>query len=898
MRNLKKVLALVVAVAMIASMGLVASAASYSDVASNASYADAVNLLSNLGIINGYEDGTFRPDNTVTRAEAAAMIVRMLGLDDEVEQGETMFTDVKADDWASGYVNVAAANGIINGMGDGTFNPNGEVTYGQIVKMIVCALGYEPVAQAHGGYLGGGYLVAGSSQHAGFTKGIAGTQNAAASRATVARLIYNALEVELMDQTSFSTGINGSTYEVLEGKTVLSEYLELEKVDAVVTETYLSNVDYEEGANQVALVITKNYAEKSALDLEAGDEEYFVADGTDAATLLGYTVTAYVGDDEEDGLTIYAIAAKSGKNNVVVLDTELIESMDDTSIEYYKSESARSTTEAEIQAFVKVGRDEIEVENNLVVNGFNVGYELLDDFDYSVLDEITLLDNDNDGDFEFIFATMPAIATGNAYEFVVEEIDYEDWYIEGEEDDFSVDYDDADKLYTIVKDGKIVELDAVVAGDVVTILDDSVNVITIYVSSVVVEGTVDEVDDDVYTINGGEYEVSPISAAVVGEINAGDEGIFYVNASGKIAYVDAVSTVSGADYVYVIDADFSEGDFGDGEYLVKVVTAAGAVEILTIKSKKVTVDDETGLTDEEAFEAIEGYEGLAKIDTTASGELDAIYFPGSEDFEIEDNYAEANEKEYNEARGRYGVIDLTSDVLVFHKDTTEEDLEDAITVTTVGNLFVDGSSYVFTAYGTEDEVEVLVAIDAKASVDAEAPVMVVTKTATVTAEDEKTLKITGVVAGATVSVIVDPDEYEAGMVEKGNVILYAEGAEFVTDVQVLFASTADAPADAVTAGGDIVDVLSDEQVSIHYGAITDETEADSKSFVIDGQEFFYAEEYNVTVVDYSYNTVSIKAGKTNDLKYSTRNNKVVFVKTLADVEDEVSDVVVFITPLD
>ena len=65
---------------MFASMGFVASAATYTDVAANASYADAVNLLSNLGIIKGYEDGTFRPDNTVTRAEAATMIVRMLAL--------------------------------------------------------------------------------------------------------------------------------------------------------------------------------------------------------------------------------------------------------------------------------------------------------------------------------------------------------------------------------------------------------------------------------------------------------------------------------------------------------------------------------------------------------------------------------------------------------------------------------------------------------------------------------------------------------------------------------------------------------------------------------------------------------------------------------------------------
>ncbi len=898
MRNLKKVLALVLAVAMFASMAMVASAASYSDVASTATYADAVNLLSNLGIITGYEDGTFKPENTVTRAEAATMMVRMLGLSDDVVKGDTIFTDVDANHWASGYINVAVNAGIINGMGDGTFAPEAPVTYGQIVKMIVCALGYEPVAAGNGGWANGGYLVAGSK--AGFTKGVNGSMDSAASRATVAMLMYKALEVELMEQDSYSTGIMGDVFRVQENKTILSEYLELEKVEAVVTETYLSNTEYEEGDNTVTLVITKTFVDEDEEDVlyEVGDVvEDFVAEGTDAATLLGYSVVAYVGENEDGDNAIFAISAKAGKNTVVTLDAELIKEFgynedDEFAVEYWKSETSKNTTTALVENVIEFKNANDQEYNNFVVNGFN-NEEYTADFDVDNAEEITFLDNDGDGDFEFYMVTLPNIDENAAVEFVVEEIDYEDWFIEGEDDTFSLDYDD-DKLYTIVKDGKIVDLEAVVAGDVITVLDKDVNVITVYVSSVVLESIVDEVDEDVYTISGKDYEVSPISADVVGDINAGDEGLFYINAVGKIAYVDAVSTVSDADFVYVIDDDYSEGDFGDGEYIVKVVTMAGEIEVLTIKSKKVTVDEETGLTDEEAYEAITGYVGLAKIGTSAAGELDAIYFPGAEDFEIEDNYAEENEKEYNEARGRYGVISLTAEIPVFHYDTTEEDLEDAITVTTVGNLFVDGSSYVFTAYSADDEVEILVAVDAKASVDAEAPVMVVTKKAKVTSDDETTLKITGVVAGATVSVIVDPDEYDYDAVEKGNVILYAEGAEYVTDVQVLFASTEDAPADDVIVGGDIVGELDDEAVSIHYGAIDEETEADSKSFVIDGTEFFFAEDYNITVVDYTYNTVSIKAGKTGDLKYSTRNNKSVFVKTLSDVEDEVSDIVVFI----
>ncbi|MBQ3111006.1 MAG: S-layer homology domain-containing protein [Clostridia bacterium] len=904
MRNLKKVLALVVAVAMIASMGLVASAANYSDVASNASYADAVNLLSNLGIITGFEDGTFRPDETVTRAQAAAMIVRMLGLADEVEMGETDFTDVAADNWASGYINVAYANGIINGMGDGTFNPEGEVTYGQIVKMIVCALGYEPVALANGGYLGGGYLYAGSAQVTGFTKGVAGTANAAASRATVARLIYNALEVELMDQTSFSTGINGSTYEVLENKTILSEKLELEKVDGVIVETYLSDYAYEEGDNTVTLVVTKSYADEDVAMYEAADELVLVADGTDAATLLGYTVTAYVGENEDGDEAVFAVAAKAGKNSALVLDTELIEAIDETSIVYYKSETAKSTTEAEIQNFVEIKNNDVEDIANMVVNGFNVGEVDLDIVSkVANLDEITLLDNDNDGDFEFVFATIPA---DDAVEFVVADVVQDDdiWTFtdEDEENEFEIDYENEDMLFTVVKDGKIVEADAIEAGNVITVLDASAPVVTVYVSSVVVEGTVDEVDDEVYTINGNDYELSSIAMAEE-TLAAGDEGLFYVNASGKIAFVDTVNSIAGADLVYVIDADLSEGDFGDDEYLVKVVTATGAVEVLTIKSKKVDVytaeEEAEDLTNAEAYEFVDGFEGLVKIDTTAAGEIAVIYFPGSEEgFVANDRYYEENEVEYKEARGTYGSVDLTADVLVFHKDTTEEDLEDAITVTTVGALFDDESSYKFTAYGEEDEVpEVLVVEDAKTALSTEAPVMVVTKISDVVADDEDTVKITGVVAGATVSVIVDPDEVNAlPELEKGNVVLYAESGEYVTDVEVLYTSNEEGTGEL----GEVEDIVtewSEEFVSIHAGEITDK----SSKFVEldDTDKYYFAEDVNVIVVDYTGNKMTVKAGSITNVKASsTKYAQNAFVKTTAEDEDVITDIVVFTTAIE
>ena len=152
MKNLKKTLAVVLAFAMVLSMGF--SAFAYTDVTAGTKVAEAVGVLSNLGIFTGFEDGTFKPEDTVTRAQMAAIICRTLGYEDQAQSsaGSTIFNDVPASHWASGYVNVAQSLQIVNGYGDGNFGPEDQVTYEQAVKMIVGALGYELDAQSKGGW--------------------------------------------------------------------------------------------------------------------------------------------------------------------------------------------------------------------------------------------------------------------------------------------------------------------------------------------------------------------------------------------------------------------------------------------------------------------------------------------------------------------------------------------------------------------------------------------------------------------------------------------------------------------------------------------------------------------------------------------------------------------------
>lgn len=108
---------------------------SFSDVSDSAWYATAVNTLVELDVLSGYEDGTFRPNNAVTRAEFVTAVCKCFDLTDGADSG---FSDVSG--WASGYINAAVERGWIVGMGDGTFQPNANLTRAQVTPILNKAL--------------------------------------------------------------------------------------------------------------------------------------------------------------------------------------------------------------------------------------------------------------------------------------------------------------------------------------------------------------------------------------------------------------------------------------------------------------------------------------------------------------------------------------------------------------------------------------------------------------------------------------------------------------------------------------------------------------------------------------------------------------------------------------
>lgn len=186
------------------------SESAYSDT-DNSSYKSSIDELSQLGIINGFEDGTFKPQENVTRAQAATMFAAALGYSDtkykNIATDNAVFSDFTMSHWAYKYADYimrsadivsGESNCILNGFEDGTFRPDTNVTIIQLLKMAICSLGedgYMAEAVENGGYPNGYSTVA---EKYGFSKGIVFEDvNQPATREQTAQILSNAINMPI-----------------------------------------------------------------------------------------------------------------------------------------------------------------------------------------------------------------------------------------------------------------------------------------------------------------------------------------------------------------------------------------------------------------------------------------------------------------------------------------------------------------------------------------------------------------------------------------------------------------------------------------------------------------------------------------------------------------------------
>ena len=249
----------------------------FSDITDNYT-ATAVETLRLMGVLDGYGDGTFRPNAVLTRAQFCKMAV--YAMDGSSELGRystvTIFPDVKPSLWAASYINMAAKKGVIAGFADGKFKPNQTVTTGQAVTILMRGLGYKD--ENMGGVWPQGYM--GEAQTCGLLKSTGITSAySALTRGQAAKLFLNLFEAKR------GTG---------EGAVVLFSFTP-EKEEA-----YLTNLDAGKGT------------------LTAGGKTYTMAHPVTSTSLIGSKGKVVLNGDG-DILTFLPITGTSGISNAAVI---------------------------------------------------------------------------------------------------------------------------------------------------------------------------------------------------------------------------------------------------------------------------------------------------------------------------------------------------------------------------------------------------------------------------------------------------------------------------------------------------------------------------------------------------------------------------------------------------
>lgn len=209
MKNLKKVLAMVLAFA--CTFTMFASAKVYEDVQPGTEFSEAITMLSDLGIIQGKTDGKYHPEETITRAEACALIARLLTGDPNVSNfgGAQNFTDVVKGSWQDSAIGYCVANGITVGVGNGKFEPNRAINDQEFLTMMVRALGYE-TPDVKQGYPFSYMTVANAIGLRHNTEMMANTD---ALRGEDAQVIYNAMFVDYAKGAKLINTTHGTTME-------------------------------------------------------------------------------------------------------------------------------------------------------------------------------------------------------------------------------------------------------------------------------------------------------------------------------------------------------------------------------------------------------------------------------------------------------------------------------------------------------------------------------------------------------------------------------------------------------------------------------------------------------------------------------------------------------------
>ena len=407
MRNLKRALSLALAAIMLIGMMVVsACAVSYNDLTDKDQIVnkDAVSMLVSLGIIEGKPDGSYAPTENVDRAQMAKMlsVIMNKGVDNSAlyQSVNSGLTDITSN-WAKGHINYCYTTGIIAGRGNGTFDPSATVTALEAAKMLLVAVGYDPKIE---GFEGADWAINVSvrADEQGIFEGFTKDLSAPLNRDDAALLIYNALDVEMIQ--SYTTNNYPIVYS--DHRTILSDKYGVIKVEGVVTANEWAILDddtdtaLQEGKTRIynpdgILSTTGNTAVAQDSSANVKTPVFNVSTPVD---MLGKAVTMYVKKTTilADS-TVYGAPVVSDVNTVIETGEKVTggDSKDDDSLAALLKGTGLATDKATeyYHNYEEVAIDSADVDDIMNVKGA----------------ALTVIDNDNDGYVNYVISVEKSL---------------------------------------------------------------------------------------------------------------------------------------------------------------------------------------------------------------------------------------------------------------------------------------------------------------------------------------------------------------------------------------------------------------------------------------------------------------------------------------------------------
>ena len=409
---MKKFLSLVLTLVMTMSLVTVSAGATDFEDDGDITYQEAVTVIAGLGIVDGYSDGSFGPDEALTRGAAAKIICNLIlgpTTADALSASTAPFVDVPTTNTFAGYITYCSQQGIISGYADGTFRPSGTLSGNAFMKMLLGALGYDSDRE---GYTGANWTVNVIKQAVGIELNDGNddfTGSAAVTREEACLYAFNTLQATMVEYENSSTITVGDI--TITGQGDYSDVTNGTSSEGNIeddglmqfAERYFDDLEAEDGTDDFGRPATNWVYDGDDLGTYSNDaDESCVVDDASVALSDLLTDNSYLGYSDSDILddaVIYFNGQEVDDDDSIYEDNDTREDLAGKGdiIEAFENDDGDVDTIV-IRSYTYAMIDEVDedLSSSVQSDGASVGLELVDIDDESLGNGTYYDDHDDD----------------------------------------------------------------------------------------------------------------------------------------------------------------------------------------------------------------------------------------------------------------------------------------------------------------------------------------------------------------------------------------------------------------------------------------------------------------------------------------------------------------------